>query len=79
MSTTAELQQQLTEYKPQVRQLRQALAAVHAKTPGTLAAPLWNAVTVLEANEYVRWSARAGRYMMTDKGKTFYKSMRRFG
>lgn len=75
--TVAELERQAHELAPQVAQVTGAIRAVaKGERVGLESA---TAVSVLTKSGYVRYSDRAHRLMLTDEGKKFYRSMKKFG
>jgi hypothetical protein len=70
------LEAEARAYKPQIEQLFKAFAYVAAKQP--MPNDLSKAAEVAVDKGYFRYSARATRYMFTDEGKAFYKSMKKF-
>lgn len=75
-NTTAALEAQVPALKSEITQILEAFARVAAKEE--LPAELKNAGRVATKRGYFRWSTQAGRYMLTDEGKKFYRAMKRF-
>ena len=75
-NTTAALEAEAKTYKSEIERITAAFALVAAKEefPKELA----SVGRVAVKSGYLRWSARAKRYMFTPEGQKFYRQMKKF-
>lgn len=73
----AAAQVMLKPYASQVAKIKAAFRIVAAQQ--TIPEELKGAIKVMKESEYIRWSTRAQRYMLTEKGRNFARQIRKFG
>lgn len=75
MNNIKDLQNEAAKYPSEIARVKAGFKAVAAKEPITDPTVL----KVMEKNGYVEFMPRAKRHQLTEKGKNFYRQMKKFG